>query len=305
MRLVIALGGNALLRRGEKMTVDNQRANIALAAAGIAEIAKDHQVILTHGNGPQVGLIALQNAMYREVDSYPMDVLDAESEGMIGYLLETELRNALSGERDVATLLTEVEVSPNDPAFQHPSKPIGPQYSATEADALMRRWGWSMVSEGDKKRRVVPSPRPQSILQIRSIRTLADGGALVIAAGGGGIPVIRDKEGKLHGIEGVIDKDRASAVLADDLGADGLILLTDVHAVMRDFGTPSETQIRHASPDTLDPKDFAAGSMGPKIEAVNTFARRRDRFAAIGALEDLPLILQGKAGTLVQSERRS
>ncbi|WP_417843184.1 carbamate kinase [Thalassospira sp.] len=297
MRFVIALGGNALLRRGQKMTVENQRENIRTVASGIARLAGEHDIILTHGNGPQVGLIALQNATYRAVEGYPMDVLDAESEGMIGYLLETELRNNLPTERDVATLLTEVEVGFDDPAFKHPTKPIGPQYSDDEARVLQAKWGWSMVDDGGKKRRVVPSPLPKRILQQRSIETLSASGTIVIAVGGGGIPVTKDKNGKWHGVEAVIDKDRASAVLARDVNADGLILLTDVNAVMLNFGTPQQQAIRHVKPGTLDPVDFAAGSMGPKIEAANSFAATKKGFAAIGALEDLEQIIRNKAGT--------
>lgn len=303
MRLVIALGGNALLRRGETMTVENQRGNIRLAASAIAKLAHRHQIILTHGNGPQVGLIALQNAMYREVEGYPLDVLDAESQGMIGYLLETELRNVLEGHpladgRDVATLLTEVEVSAEDPALKNPTKPIGPQYDDAEARELQRKWGWAMVDDGASKRRAVPSPRPQRILQKRAIRTLSNDGVLVIAVGGGGIPVIRDERGVWSGIEGVIDKDLASAVLARDVGADGLILLTDVAAVMRHFGTARETPFRHVRPGDLDPADFAVGSIGPKIEAAGDFAGQGNGFAAIGALDDLENIVKGRTGTL-------
>ena len=297
MRFVIALGGNALLRRGQKMTVENQRENIRAVASGIARLAGEHDIILTHGNGPQVGLIALQNATYRAVDGYPMDVLDAESEGMIGYLLEIELRNNLPEKHDVATLLTEVEVGSDDPAFKHPTKPIGPQYSDDEAQALQAKWGWSMVDDGGKKRRVVPSPLPKRILQQRSIETLSASGTIVVAVGGGGIPVTKDKNGKWHGVEAVIDKDRASAVLARDVNADGLILLTDVHAVMLNFGTPQQQVIRHVQPGTLDPTDFAAGSMGPKIEAANSFAETKKGFAAIGALEDLEKIIRNEAGT--------
>lgn len=297
MRFVIALGGNALLRRGQKMTVENQRENIRTVASGIARLAGEHDIILTHGNGPQVGLIALQNATYRAVEGYPMDVLDAESEGMIGYLLETELRNNLPTERDVATLLTEVEVGFDDPAFKHPTKPIGPQYSDDEARILQAKWGWSMVDDGGKKRRVVPSPLPKRILQQRSIETLSASGTIVIAVGGGGIPVTKDKNDKWRGVEAVIDKDRASAVLARDVNADGLILLTDVNAVMLNFGTPQQQAIRHVKPGTLNPTDFAAGSMGPKIEAANSFAATKKGFAAIGALEDLEQIIRNKAGT--------
>ncbi|WP_085584730.1 carbamate kinase [Thalassospira mesophila] len=302
MRLVIALGGNALLRRGQKMTVENQRENIRVAAAGIARLASDHEIILTHGNGPQVGLIALQNATYRAVDGYPLDVLDAESEGMIGYLLETELRNNLHKDRDVATLLTEVEVALDDPAFAHPTKPIGPQYSDDEASALQTRYGWSMVEDGGKKRRVVPSPRPKRILQQRSIVTLSASGTIVIAVGGGGIPVTLDENGKWHGVEAVIDKDRASAILARDVDADGLILLTDVNAVMLHYGTADQQPVRHAAPGTLNPADFPAGSMGPKIEAANSFAANQKGFAAIGALDDLEKIIRNEAGTLFRCD---
>jgi len=301
MRLVVALGGNALLRRGQDMTAENQRANVAVAARSLAPVAAAHELIVTHGNGPQVGLLALQGLAYDAVAPYPLDVLGAESEGMIGYMIEQELRNVLPG-REVATLLTQVEVDAADPAFKNPTKPIGPVYEAAEGERLAAQRGWTMAPDGEGSRRVVASPLPRRILEGRTIALLLDAGVTVICAGGGGIPVIARPDGSHAGIEAVIDKDRASGLLAADLDADGLIMLTDVAAVIEGFGKPEAREIRSATPEALAALTLPAGSMGPKVEAAADFVRQGGRFAAIGALADLPAILEGKAGTTVRAE---
>lgn len=300
MLVVIALGGNALLRRGEPLTAENQRANVKRAAAAIAEvIAAGHRVVICHGNGPQVGLLALQGAAYKPDEAYPLDVLGAETEGMIGYLIEQELENALPEGPRVATLLTQVEVDPRDPAFRHPTKPVGPVYDKAEAERLAQSRGWSIAPDGDKYRRVVPSPLPVHIPDLGVIRLLIDQNVIVICAGGGGIPVVRREDGSFVGVEAVIDKDRAGGLLAQGIGADALLMLTDVDAVYLDWGTPDQRAVRRASPEILDQKQFASGSMGPKVEAACAFVRATGGIAGIGALDQARAILEGEAGTLV------
>lgn len=299
MRVVVALGGNALLRRGEPMTAEVQRANVREAARALAVLARSHEIVVAHGNGPQVGLLALQAAAYQDVPAYPLDILGAESVGMIGYLVEQELANALPAGTRLATLLTQVEVDRDDPAFARPDKPIGPVYAAGEAGRARAAHGWPMVEESPGKwRRVVPSPHPRRITQIASIRLLVEAGVVVICAGGGGIPVLRDDEGRLTGLEAVIDKDRAAGLLAEEISADALLMLTDVEAVYEDWGTPEQRAIRRADPRQVSPEGFAAGSMRPKVEAARDFAARPGRIAGIGRLEDAAAILEGKAGTL-------
>ncbi len=303
MRIVAALGGNALLRRGQPMTAEAQRANVAVAARALAAVAEaGHQLVVTHGNGPQVGLLALQGAAYAPSTAYPLDVLGAETEGMIGYLIEQELGNLLPPDRPCAALLTQIEVDPADPAFGRPSKPIGPLYAKAEAEHLAAERGWSMAPDGGDWRRVVASPRPKRIFEMGVIELLVENGVVVICAGGGGIPVVVRPDGGLLGIEAVIDKDRASALLARELGAEALLLLTDVAAVFTGWNTPRARAIRRAPPDALDSLDFAAGSMGPKVEAACAFAKATGGFAGIGRLEDAPAILERRAGTIVTSE---
>lgn len=300
MLVVIALGGNALLRRGEPLTAENQRANVRRAAAAIAEIVRaGHKVVVSHGNGPQVGLLALQGAAYNPDEVFPLDVLGAETEGMIGYLIEQELENALPDGPRVATLLTQVEVDPRDPAFHRPTKPVGPVYDKAEAERLARARGWSIAPDGDKYRRVVPSPLPQHIPDLGIIRLLVDQDVIVICAGGGGIPVIRRDDGSLIGVEAVIDKDRAGGLLAREIGADAFLMLTDVDAVYLDWGTPEQRPIRRVSPEALRQTSFAAGSMGPKVEAACDFVEATGGIAGIGALDQATAILEGRAGTLV------
>ena len=298
--LVVALGGNALLRRGEPMDVETQRANVKLAAEAVADLARSHRVVLTHGNGPQVGLLALQNAAYRETAAYPLDVLDAESEGMVGYLLEQELGNHL-GPDGLATLLTQVVVDARDPAFRQPTKPIGPVYDAITAHDLAAARGWQIAREGDAWRRVVPSPEPVHIVELAAIRLLVEHGVLVTCAGGGGIPVVEDERRHRRGVEAVIDKDLASSLLAHELDADGLLLLTDVDGVYDDWGTPSATRVRKATASEMRARSLAAGSMAPKVEAACRFVGSgpAGRFAAIGALEDAAALVGGRAGTTI------
>ncbi|RBH56231.1 MULTISPECIES: carbamate kinase [Pseudomonas] len=301
MRIVVALGGNALLRRGEPMTADNQRANIRIATEQIAKIYPGNQLVIAHGNGPQVGLLSLQAAAYTQLSPYPLDVLGAETEGMIGYIIEQELGNLLDFEVPFATLLTQVEVDPEDPAFQHPSKPIGPVYSKAEAERLAAEKGWSIAPDGDKFRRVVASPKPKRIFEIRPIKWLLDKGSIVICAGGGGIPTMYGEDGKLKGIEAVIDKDLCSALLAEQLEADLLVIATDVNAAFVDWGLPSQKAIIQAHPDDLEKLGFAAGSMGPKVQAACEFARHTGKAAVIGSLADIEAIVQGKAGTRIST----
>jgi len=301
MRIVVALGGNALLRRGEPMTAEVQRHNVRIAAAALADLARDHDIVVAHGNGPQVGLLALQAAAYKDVAPYPLDVLGAESEGMIGYLVEQELMNALPHGARCATLLTQVEVNEDDPAFAEPTKPIGPVYTEAEAARARADHGWAIVEETlGSWRRVVPSPAPRHITQIDSIRLLVEAGVVVICAGGGGIPVTRSQIGMLEGVEAVIDKDRAAGLLAEEVAADRFLMLTDVEAVFRHWGTPDQEPIRQTSPDELGSMMFAAGSMGPKVEAACTFVRNRGGVAGIGRLQDARAILEGRAGTIIR-----
>src|SRR5262245_1871291 len=299
MRILVALGGNALLRRGEEMTAENQRRNVRVAAEALAPLGRDHELVISHGNGPQVGLLALQSAAYERVGAYPLDVLGAQTEGMIGYMIEQELGNLLPFEKPFATILSMVEVDPDDPAFRHPSKPIGPLYGAEEARRLQAEEGWAMAPDGERFRHVVPSPLPKRIFQIRPVRWLLERGAIVICAGGGGIPTMYGPDGKLRGVEAVVDKDRASALLARELEVDLLIMATDAAAVYLGWKTPEQRTIRRAHPRALDPALFAAGSMGPKVEAAVEFAEKTGKTAAIGALADLPRIARGEAGTAV------
>ncbi|MCC6077407.1 carbamate kinase [Pseudomonas sp. GCM10022188] len=302
MRLVIALGGNALLRRGEAMTAENQRDNVRVACEQIAKVAAGNELVIAHGNGPQVGLLALQGAAYDASNPYPLDVLGAETEGMIGYMIEQELGNLLPFEVPFATLLTQVEVDPADPAFQKPSKPIGPVYGKEEAERLARDKGWSIAPDGDKFRRVVPSPRPKRIFEIRPIQWLLEKGSVVICAGGGGIPTMY--EGRtLKGIEAVIDKDLCSALLAEQLNSDLLVIATDVDAAYVDWGKPTQKAIAQAHPDELERLGFAAGSMGPKVQAACEFARNTGKVAVIGSLPEIEAIVQGSAGTRVTTEQ--
>ncbi len=301
MKIVVALGGNALLRRGEPISAEVQRGHVRDAAASLVSVARDHTLVITHGNGPQVGLLALQAEAYRGARAFPLDVLGAESEGMIGYMLEQELRGRLPG-REIATLLTQVEVDPKDPAFGAPTKPIGPVYSEEEARRLAAERGWTVAPDGARYRRVVPSPEPLRILEIGAIRTLVDAGMIVVCSGGGGIPVIVD-EGFVFGAEAVIDKDRSAALLATLLGADMLVLLTDVDAVVDGYKTPTARPLHETTPAALRALRLDLGSMGPKVDAACRFVEATGRTAAIGALEEAAAIVRGEMGTIVRPDR--
>lgn len=303
MRIVIALGGNALLRRGQPMTAENQRENIAAAAERIAAVASGNQIVVAHGNGPQVGLLALQAAAYHDlghgVEPYPLDVLGAQTEAMIGYVIEQELGNRLPPDQPLATVLTMIEVDPADPAFAHPTKPIGPVYDRATAERLAAVGGWTIAPDGDMFRRVVASPKPRRIFEIEPIRTLVENGTVVICAGGGGIPTMYDADGTLHGVEAVIDKDLASALLARQLAADLLVIATDVDGVYTGWGTTEQRLMKRVTPDELMRMRFASGSMGPKVEAARTFVSATGNDAVIGALTDIVDIVAGSAGTRV------
>lgn len=301
MRIVVALGGNALLKRGEPMTAEKQRTNVRHAARSLAQLIEaGHQVIITHGNGPQVGLLALQAAAGPPDGVHPLDLLGAQTEGMIGYMIEQELGNRLPDGAMIATLLTQVRVDKNDPAFGHPTKPIGASVDELTAEHTTAHRGWTFAPEGGRWRRVVPSPAPLEILELRVIRMLVERDVVVICTGGGGIPVVQQADGSLIGVEAVIDKDRASGLLAEQLEADMLLLLTDVDAVYANFGEPEARMIVSVGSQALEPEDYAKGSMGPKVEAAKLFAASPGRAAGIGRLEDAMAILAGNAGTMVQ-----
>jgi carbamate kinase len=307
MRVVVALGGNALLHRNQALTADCQLDNIRIAALQLVAIAREHDLLITHGNGPQVGLLALQAIAYNdvnpEVPPYPMDVLGAQTQGMLGYLLEQELSNLLPPRRRIATLITRVEVDLKDPAFDSPSKPIGPVYDPSTAQALADSKGWTMAPDGDGMRRVVASPKPLRVLNVPTIETLLAKHCVVIAAGGGGVPVARHWEtAALQGVAAVIDKDLTAALLAEQLHADCLIIATDVDAVYLDWGEHHQIALGQVTPDYLAQHHFAGGSMGPKVQAACNFARQTSRPCHIGSLLDLQAMLAGQAGTTVATD---
>ena len=314
MRVVVALGGNALAQRGEPMTVANQRANVRVACRALAPVALEHQLVVSHGNGPQVGLLSLQASAYDEESTYPFDVLGAQTEGMIGYLIEQELGNLLPFETPIATILTMTEVDPDDPAMSNPTKFVGPVYSKDDAQRIAAERGWTVRQDGEHWRRVVPSPAPKRIFEIRPIKQLLESGVVVICTGGGGIPTMYLREERLEfdddhnprtlvGVEAVIDKDRSSAVLAQDLDADLLVIATDTDAVYLDWGTPEQRAVVSASPEALSALDLPAGSMGPKVEAACQFVRSGPgRRAAIGSLGDIRAIIAGTRGTQVTAD---
>jgi carbamate kinase len=304
MRVVVALGGNALLRRGEPLTAENQRANARVACKALAPIALEHELVISHGNGPQVGLLALQSSAYTEVAPYPLDLLGAQTEGMIGYLIQQELGNELPSEKRLASLLTLIEVDRDDPAFGDPTKPIGPIYTKEDSERLAQEMGWVFKPDGDSYRRVVPSPLPKRIFGLEPLEWLLDQGCVVSCAGGGGIPVMYTDEPvpagrRLVGVEAVIDKDLASALLARDLRADALAIVTDVDAVYDEWGKPEQRAIRRATPEALGEAEFAAGSMGPKVKAACSFVEETGGIAVIGSIADTPALLRGETGTVV------
>jgi carbamate kinase len=303
MRVVVGLGGNALLRRGEPLTGDAQRRNVRHAAWALGELARANELVVTHGNGPQVGLLALQDANMPESGNFSLDVLGAETEGMIGYLLAQELRNELP-DHPVASILTQVEVDPSDPAFRSPTKPVGPVYDEAQARAVTAKRGWTVAPDGTGYRRVVPSPAPLRVIEIETIRLLVDAGTLVVCAGAGGIPIVFGAWGRALGVEAVIDKDRSTALVAKELEADALLLLTDVAAVQAAWGTPDAHALTRITVEELDAMTFPSGSMGPKVEAAASFVRETGGMAAIGALEDASAIPRGEAGTRIVSDRK-
>jgi carbamate kinase len=300
MLVVIALGG--ILGRGKPMTADNHRADVRTAARALAPIAAGHQLVIVHGNGPLVDLLALEGAAYAKVEACPLDVLGAESEAMVGYLIEQELGNLLPAERAFATILTSVEVDAADPAFRSFTTVIGPVYLREEAERLAEARGWVFKPEGDKWRRVVASPEPRRICELRPIKWLLERNTIVIAAGGGGIPTMHEPgTDRRLCVECVIDSDLASGLLARELGADVFVMLTDADALYMDWDKPTRKAIRRASPDALRGRPFAAGAMGPKVDAACRFAQATGKPAAIGALADLQQILAGEAGTTVSA----
>jgi carbamate kinase len=297
-KLVIALGGNALLQRGETLSAENQQRSIQLFASMVSGLARDYQLVIVHGNGPQVGLLALQNAAYKDSPAWPLDVLVAESQGMIGFAI-TEGLSQYADAPPVTTLLTRVEVDPQDAAFSAPGKYIGPVYPADQKTALEQQHGWQVKADGEYVRRVVPSPTPLKILDSDAIKTLMEAGHLVICCGGGGIPVVAQQNG-FKGIEAVIDKDLTAAVLAQSIDADYLLILTDADAVYQDWGTPQARAIRHATVEELAPFAAPDGAMGPKAAAVIQFVKQTGKPAFIGALKDAPYVLTGEKGTCIR-----
>ena len=300
MKIVITLGGNALLRRGEVMSAENQQLNIKHACQSIVKVAKNHHVVLGHGNGPQVGLLALQSESYKAVPAYPFDILGAESQAMVGYMFAQELRNQLGG-ADVACVITQSIVDAKDPAFSNPTKFIGCVYSKEESEKIAKEKGWVMKEDGPYYRRVVPSPKPKKIVEMPVIRSLVDSGVMVISAGGGGVPVM-EKDGRLIGLEAVIDKDFAGSILASELNADLLIIATDVEGVYVGWGTENQQMIKQISPKSLLEMGFAAGSMGPKVFAACEFVQKTGNTAIIGALENIEQMVAGKSGTIIKNE---
>lgn len=310
-RSVIALGGNAMIRRGERGEYDEQRKNLEACADAIVRLTEvTSQIVLTHGNGPQVGFLALQAAAAEhDVPVPPLDVLGAETQGQIGYLLSQALRNAFHARgipKEVAVVLTQTVVSPDDPAFGSPSKPVGPVYGEAKAHALAAEKGWTVAPDGRHWRRVVPSPKPKRLVEAAVIRRLMQADALVIASGGGGVPVVEESDGSLRGIEAVIDKDLAAVIVAEEVRAESLILLTDVDGVYRDWGTPSQAKI-----DTLLASEaeamrqagaFGRGSMEPKVRACIEFVRAGGRWSAVGALDQAQAVFAGRSGTRIVSD---
>jgi len=301
MRVVIALGGNALLERGEAPDYDIQERHVVSAVTALAPLAGRHQLFITHGNGPQVGVLALESARDPALSHpYPFDVLGAQTQGMIGYWLVQALHSAVPGQ-PAGCLISRTVVRADDPAFARPTKFVGPVYDEAQARKLAAERGWDVRQDGHAWRRVVPSPEPVELVELEMIKLLAGSGAIVVCAGGGGVPVVRDDAGALRGVEAVVDKDLTAALLARDLAADALVILTDVAAVEDGYGTPQARPIHRATPQELRARPFPAGSMGPKVEGACRFVEATGGMAAIGRLDDAEALLDGKAGTIVAS----
>jgi carbamate kinase len=301
MRVVIALGGNAILKRGEPMTAENQRLNVKRAAEAIAKIIDaGHEVVITHGNGPQVGLMALQDLAYDPALASPIDCLVAETQGLIGYILQQELGNATGNKREIVTVLTQIEVDHDDVAFNEPSKPIGPLYSKVEAATVTAKYGWTMMADGAHFRRAIASPKPKRIVEIAILKNLLESRVTVICVGGGGIPIVKYEGGNQLGIDAVIDKDHASGLLAREIKADALLLLTDVDGIYLGWGTDQQKRLATIAPAELSADKFAAGSMAPKVQAAIDFASVGSTKTGIGRLEDALEILNERAGTIVK-----
>lgn len=304
MRVIVALGGNAVLKRGQAPDADVQQANIRTAVRTLARLALEHELVITHGNGPQVGLLAVESAADPSLTRpYPFDTLGAQTQGMIGYWMQQALQNALPG-RQVLAVVTQTLVTAVDPAFEHPTKFVGQVYEREQAEKLAAEHGWTVGRDGAHWRRVVPSPVPRRIVETRLIRQMIREGVVVICAGGGGIPVVRDERGRLAGVEAVVDKDLTASLLAESLECDAFLILTDVPRVMRGFGTPHQTEIAHTTPHELRALEFPSGSMGPKVDAVCRFVETTGDMAAIGRLDEAERILDGSAGTIVTPNGR-
>ena len=299
MRIVLALGGNALLKRGEILSAENQRRNMRVAAKALANACDGNEVAIVHGNGPQVGLLALEADAYRAVPPYPLDVLGAESQGMIGYVIAQELRNERP-DRTVAALLTQTLIDPEDPAFGRPTKPIGPVYEKKDIVELAKTNGWAFAPDGDAMRRVVASPRPLGIVELVVIKDLIASGTVAICCGGGGIPVHETLSNTLEGVEAVVDKDFAAALLAQKIGAEKLVILTDVDGVYIDWGKTEQRLIRETCADYLASLCFSEGSMGPKVQAAAQFVKATGRTAVIGSLDEVAAVMAGQSGTLIR-----
>tara|TARA_Y100001960_G_C14784189_1_gene890250 strand:- start:35237 stop:36163 length:927 start_codon:yes stop_codon:yes gene_type:complete len=298
MNILIALGGNALLQRGEPLEAETQRINIKKVAEVVNKISEEHNVIITHGNGPQVGLLALQNLNYKETKPYPLDVLGAESSGMIGYMLIQELSNELGiYDQSVVNVITRTLVDKNDPAFNNPTKFIGPVYNKQESEEMKSKYGWEIKADGEYYRRVVPSPKPKKIIETNVIKELLEKKHIVVCGGGGGVPTIIENE-KYKGVEAVIDKDLTSSLLAQELGVDAFIILTDVSCVYENYKQEDQKMIKHFPIFEFDENSYPDGSMLPKIKAAVDFSINNEGFSSIGKLEELEDIINKKSGTI-------
>lgn len=300
MRIVVALGGNALLRRGDKPDAAIQMDRVRITAQALAPLARDHDLMICHGNGPQVGILALESESDPALsEPYPLDDLVAQTQGMIGYWISQALHNA-GLTKPILSLVTQTAVDPSDSAFANPTKFVGPAYPREQADVLAGRHGWSIAADGVNWRRVVASPEPLRVIEQDSIIALLDSGTVLICGGGGGAPVVQESNGHLHGVEAVVDKDYVASLLATKVRAHRLLVLTDVSAVMLNFGTPESTPLGHVTLHDLDKIDFPAGSMAPKIEACRRFINSTGNSATIGALEDAAALIAGTAGTTIR-----